>query len=234
MTRHILIIDDDRSLQALLSDYFANNGYDVKSVFTGREGIAAIRQNDGRLFDIIVLDIMMPDQDGFETLRQIRTLSMVPVIMLTARIDETDRIVGLEMGADDYMHKPFNPRELMARIKAVLRRSQDSIPKTEPDMTDVIISGPFMIETGKCRVLRDGKDMGLSSLEFDIVRELVMAKGRPLTRDHLLNMVRGREFEAFDRSIDVHVSRIRKKIETDSANPRFIKTVWGKGYAWSE
>jgi DNA-binding response OmpR family regulator len=235
MKRHILIIDDDRSLQALLSDYFRTNNCSVESAFTGEEGMDLLHKTGNEPFDIIVLDIMLPDMDGFETLRRIRTVSTVPVIMLTARIDETDRIVGLEMGADDYMHKPFNPRELVARIKAVLRRGQDPSPAQPKKVTPGIIhSGSIVIDTEKCKVFKDGMDLGLSSLEFDIVRELASAPGRPFSRDHLLTIARGRDFEAFDRSIDVHISRIRKKIEPDPARPRTIKTVWGKGYAWEE
>lgn len=233
MKRKILVIDDDQKLQELLCDYFHNN-FITESAFTGRDGVNAIREKAGEPYDIVVLDIMLPDLDGFETLRQIRTLSSVPVIMLTARIDETDRIIGLEMGADDYMHKPFNPRELMARIKAVLRRSPEFSGQATSEKSETITIGPFMIDVIKGKIFKGGRELSLSGIEFDIIRELASSPGRPISRDHLLNIARGREFEAFDRSIDVHISRIRKKIESDPSRPQFIKTIWGKGYSWDE
>ena len=232
--RKILIIDDDRMLQEVLSDYLRAANFVTESAFTGIEGINVLRDNPSQPFDLAVLDIMLPDLDGFETLRQIRTVSSLPVIMLTARIDETDRIIGLEMGADDYMHKPFNPRELLARIKAVLRRGAGSSKTQESRNPESLYRGPFVFDTFRCRVFKNGKDMGLSGVEWDIALELAGSPGRPVTRDHLLNIARGREFEVFDRSIDVHISRIRKKIEDNPARPCYIKTIWGKGYAWDE
>lgn len=234
MTRAILVIDDDTVLQDLLCDYFQEHQFSTTSVLTGSDGVNAIRQSGGTAFDLVVLDIMLPDLDGFETLRQIRTLSPVPVIMLTARNDETDRIIGLEMGADDYMHKPFNPRELLARIKAVLRRSAISTEHVEPRSHHRFQAGPFSINPDTLNVTRAGKDIPLSGVEFDIFKELAQNPGRAMSRDHLLNIARGRDFEAFDRSIDVHISRIRKKIEDNPAHPVYIKTVWGKGYAWGD
>lgn len=232
MKRKILIIDDDTVLQDLLKDYLTQHLIDTESALTGQDGAGRIRDAGDLPFDLVVLDIMLPDLDGFETLRQIRAVSSVPVIMLTARNDEMDRIVGLEMGADDYMHKPFNPRELLARIKAVLRRGSASAPAGRPSQGDRYQSGPFMIDTGSFKLYKHGVEIPLSGVEFDILKELALSQGRPLTRDHLLNIARGRDFEAFDRSIDVHISRIRKKIEDNPAHPEFIKTVWGKGYAW--
>lgn len=232
--RRILIIDDDSRLQAVLSEYLQAHQYLTRSALSGTEGVTAIRDNRDQSFDLVVLDIMLPDMDGFETLRQLRTLSNLPVIMLTARIDETDRIVGLEMGADDYMHKPFNPRELLARIKAVLRRGASSDRPKPKDEGGLIHLGPFVFDPERAKGYRDGKDLGLSAVEWDILFELVKHPGRPFTRDQLLNTARGRDFDAFDRSIDVHISRIRKKIEDDPARPAYIKTVWGRGYAWVE
>lgn len=232
MKRNILIIDDDKALQELLCDYFKDHPFAVTSALTGKDGVRAIRVAAAMSFDLVVLDIMLPDQDGFETLRQIRSLCDVPVIMLTARHDETDRIIGLEMGADDYMHKPFNPRELLARVKAVLRRVT-APPEAAGAPSDARIhAGPFIIDTLKCKLFRDGKEILLSGVEFDILKALALSPGRPLSRDQLLNIARGRDFEAFDRSIDVHVSRIRKKIESNPSHPEFIKTIWGRGYAW--
>lgn len=233
MTRNILIIDDDTVLLDLIRDYLEEHFFHTESAVTGRDGVEILRNAKAPGFDLVVLDIMLPDMDGFETLRQIRMDSTVPVIMLTARSDETDRIVGLEMGADDYMHKPFNPRELLARIKAVLRRGPAPAPSEAPDSKDRITLGPFVLDTGACTLSKEGHPIPLSGVEFDILKALALSPGRPLSRDHLLNIARGRDFEAFDRSIDVHISRIRKKIEDNPTRPVYIKTVWGKGYAWS-
>lgn len=232
--RKILLIDDDSRLQAVLSEYLRDHQYITESALTGTEGVSMIRDNPDIPFDLVVLDIMLPDLDGFETLRQIRTLSALPVIMLTARIDETDRIIGLEMGADDYMHKPFNPRELLARIKAVLRRGGSSSQSRNTANNDLLYLGPFVFDRARGKGFKDGKDLALSAVEWDILHELIQHPGRPFSRDHLLNTARGRDFDVFDRSIDVHISRIRKKIEDDPARPFYIKTVWGKGYAWSD
>lgn len=234
MQRNILIIDDDKALQELLGDYFRDHQFATTAALTGQGGVHLIQAAEETPFDLVVLDIMLPDQDGFETLRQIRTLCTVPVIMLTARNDETDRIIGLEMGADDYMHKPFNPRELLARIKAVLRRAAAPTETPGGPNDEHIQAGPFTIDTLKCKVFREGKNILLSAVEFDILKALVLSPGRPLSRNQLLNIARGRDFDAFDRSIDVHVSRIRKKIEVDPSRPEFIKTIWGKGYAWAD
>lgn len=234
MTRQILVIDDDAVLQQLLADYLTDHQYAVTSALTGGEGLAVLRETPEPPFDLVVLDIMLPDIDGFETLRRIRTLSPVPVVMLTARNDETDRIIGLEMGADDYMHKPFNPRELLARIKAVLRRAGPLTGPVDDLHRESVQTGPFTLDPARGKLFREGREIVLSGVEFDILKELAVNPGRPLSRDHLLNIARGRDFEAFDRSIDVHISRIRKKIEDHPARPVYIKTVWGKGYAWSE
>ena len=232
MTIRILVIDDDKNLQEILCDYFHENNFATLSAFTGEEGLAALKGQGP--FDIAILDIMLPDMDGFETLRRLRVDFSIPVIMLTARDDETDRIIGLEMGADDYMHKPFNPRELTARIKAVLRRTGGDRQAPQDHDKDQIIIPPVTIHVSKRRVFKQGKELSFSGVEFDILLELARKKGRPVSRDHLLNIARGRDFEAFDRSIDVHISRIRKKLEDNPAKPQFIKTVWGKGYAWAE
>lgn len=232
MKRKILVIDDDTVLQDLLKDYLTEHLIETESALTGQDGVDRIQDPGDHPFNLVVLDIMLPDLDGFETLRLIRSVSSIPVIMLTARNDETDRIVGLEMGADDYMHKPFNPRELLARIKAVLRRGSVSPQTGKPIQGERYQVGPFTIDTGTFKLLKHGTEIPLSGVEFDILKELALSPGRPLSRDHLLNIARGRDFEAFDRSIDVHISRIRKKIEDNPAHPEFIRTVWGKGYAW--
>ncbi len=231
MNKTILFIDDDERILELLKDYFAKNSYDTFTAFTGREGIGLLT-SEGEAIDIVVLDLMLPEMDGFETLREIRTFSDIPVIMLTAKDDETDRIVGLEMGADDYLHKPFNPRELLARIKVVLRRVQRQPSTVSPGESDEIQSMGLVMSPQSRRASINGEEINLSTVEFDILMALVNASGRVISRDRLLNLARGREFEAFDRSIDVHISRIRKKIEEDPSTPKRLKTIWGKGYMW--
>ncbi|ABW67125.1 response regulator [Desulfosudis oleivorans] len=234
MTHRILIIDDDKALQALLRDYFEESHLEVAFALTGLDGIKSVAA--GTPCDIVVLDIMLPDIDGFETLKKIRAISQVPVIMLTAREDQADRIIGLELGADDYMHKPFNPRELLARIKAVLRRataSAEAAPVSSPSACAMVFGSVEIDFAG--RVLRkSGREIAMTGVETDILNALISHKGTPLTRDRLLDLASGRDFETFDRSIDVHISRIRKKLEDDPSAPRYIKTVWGKGYMWAE
>ena len=223
----ILIIDDDEGLQALLGEYFTKKGFSVKHALTGRQGLDRLNAADT---DLVLLDLMMPETDGFETLKAIRKHSDLPVIMLTALEDETDRIVGLEMGADDYLHKPINPRELLARIKAVLRRTRkEESPGRETRVEPV---AGFSMDPERGEVTVNGKKIDLTRVEFDILRVLVRSRGRIVSRDRLMDQVRGRDFEAYDRSIDVHISRIRKKIEPDPSNPERIKTIWGKGYKW--
>lgn len=234
MEKTILIIDDDMVLQELLQEYLKEHLLYTVSALTGKEALKIIQEAGEKSFDLAVLDIMLPDMDGFETLRHIRAISSIPVIMLTARSDETDRIIGLEMGADDYMHKPFNPRELLARIKAVLRRGAVPSPPGRPDRKGRYQAGPFLIDTDLCNVYKHGRQIPLSAVEFDILKELALSPGRPFSREHLLNITRGRDFEAFDRSIDVHISRIRKKIEQNPTRPEYIRTIWGKGYAWGD
>lgn len=226
MTQKILFIDDDTGLQTLLKDYFDKKGLEMHSALTGSAGLQILEKE---FPDIIILDLMLPETDGFETLRRIKKISDIPVIMLTALEDETDRIVGLEMGADDYLHKPINPRELLARIKAVLRRMERNEPAMEP-----AVASELVVDSDKNVVFIDGKNADLTSVEFDILKTLIDAKGRIVTREMLMDLARGRDFEAFDRSIDVHISRIRKKIETDPARPERIKTAWGKGYMWAD
>lgn len=233
MPHRMLIIDDDRALQQLLREHFLGNGFEAKAALTGLDGVKTVA--DEGPFDIIILDIMLPDVDGFEVLRRLRTISRTPVIMLTAREDQTDRIIGLELGADDYMHKPFNPRELLARIKAILRRvPAGADDKTTPIVDGIIIRGPLEIDFNRRKLRKAGREIALTGVEIDLLYALIVNQGTPVTRDRLLDLVSGRDFEAFDRSIDVHVSRIRKKIEDDPSAPRYIKTVWGKGYVWAD
>ena len=232
MPKTVLFIDDDERIQELLTEYFQKNSFNTLSALTGKDGIK-ILQNAQFPADIVVLDLMLPEMDGFETLRAIRNFSDIPIIMLTAKDDETDRIVGLEMGADDYLHKPFNPRELLARIKVVLRRVQKQALSPVSN-ADEIESMGITLNPMSRTVKQKGIEIVLSTVEFDILFALISQKGKVISRDRLMTLSRGRDFEAFDRSIDVHISRIRKKIENDPANPEYIKTVWGRGYLWSE
>ena len=223
-----MIVDDDQKLRGLLTEYLMEFGFQVSTLPDGKEILSAIKTGNP---DIIILDIMLPHKDGFEILSEIRTAFSVPVIMLTARGEDADRIVGLELGADDYLPKPFNPRELLARIRAVLRRSV--APKGgETDLHEgsLIKAGGLVLDTARRTVKVGNEEVELSSTEYDILKVLMEQPNRTLNRDQLMSMARGRDFMAFDRSIDVHISKLRAKVESDSRNPKRIKTVWGTGY----
>jgi two-component system phosphate regulon response regulator OmpR len=226
MTGRLLIIDDDARLAAMVSDYLTAAGFAVDRRFTGREGIEAVERT---AFDAVILDVMLPDLDGFAVCRRIRTRSEVPVLMLTARGDDTDRIVGLEIGADDYLPKPFNPRELLARIRAILRRGRG--PAHADDAA--LCFGRLQIDRGSRTVRVDGEERILTSHQFDLLMALADNVGRVLNRERLMDLVKGEELEAFDRSIDVHISRIRLAIEDDPKHPRRIITVRGSGYVFA-
>ena len=226
MAADVLIIDDDTRLSAMLSDYLTNAGFSVRCAATGNMGLAELSRLPPAA---VILDVMLPDSDGFEMCRKIRATNDVPILMLTAKGEETDRIVGLELGADDYMPKPFSPRELLARLKAILRRSQAaSAPQSE-----VMRFGNLEIDLGSRSVRLDAKDFALTSYQFDILVALAKNAGRVLSRDQLMDLVKGEELEAFDRSIDVHISRIRSLIETDPKHPKRIITVRGAGYVFA-
>lgn len=226
MAEQILIVDDDTRLSAMLADYLAGNGFAVRTTATASAGLADLGRHAP---DAVILDVMLPDFDGFETCRRMRAVSDVPILMLTAKGEETDRIVGLELGADDYLPKPFNPRELLARLKAVLRRrgSGSSVSSR------VLRFGRLEIDPGSRSARIDGRECVLTSYQFDLLVALAENAGRTLSRDQLMEMVRGEELEAFDRSIDVHVSRIRAAIENDPKHPRRIVTVRGLGYVFA-
>ena len=225
MAERLLIIDDDARLAAMLSDYLAAAGFVVERRFTGREGLAAF---DGAAFDAVILDVMLPDIDGFEVCRTIRTRAQTPILMLTARGEEMDRIVGLEIGADDYLAKPFSARELQARIRAILRRGR--VPAADPGLR----FGRLAIDRESRTVRLDGEEKTLTSYQFDLLVALADNAGRVLNRERLLDLVKGEELEAFDRSIDVHISRIRAAIEDDPKRPRRIITVRGVGYVFAK
>ncbi len=225
MAERLLIIDDDARLAAMVSDYLTAAGFVVERRFTGREGLAAL---DGAAFDAVILDVMLPDIDGFEVCRTIRTRAETPILMLTARGEEMDRIVGLEIGADDYLAKPFSPRELQARIRAILRRSR------APAAGAALRFGRLAIDRESRTVRVDGEEKIITSYQFDLLAALADNAGRVLNREQLLDLVKGEELEAFDRSIDVHVSRIRAAIEDDPKRPRRIITVRGAGYVFAK
>ncbi len=220
-----LLIDDDARLGALMTEYLGKHGIDVTVAGDGKRGLAALR---GGRFDVVLLDVMLPDVDGFETCRRIRSapeLAAIPVLMLTARGDDVDKVVGLELGADDYLAKPFNPRELLARIRAVLRRTAPALGRPR------FRSGALEIDFDAREVTVDGRRVVLTHYEFELLAALARHGGRVLSRDQLLDALKGQEYEAFDRSIDVHVSKLRAKLERNPKAPRFIKTVRGVGYA---
>ncbi|TNC95059.1 MAG: ompR [Gallionellaceae bacterium] len=229
--RHrILIIDDDVRLRDLLLRYLNEQGFDTKAVGDGEAMDGALR--NGR-FHLLVLDLMLPKEDGLSILRRLRgTSEQVPVILLTAKGDEIDRIVGLEMGADDYLPKPFNPRELVARINAVLRR-KGSQPAGAPDADEKVIAfSDCELNLGTRELKRGGKLLALTTGEFALLKTLITHPRHPLSRDKLMELSRGRDHEPFDRAIDVQISRLRKLIEPDTNKPRFIQTVWGHGYVF--
>jgi two-component system phosphate regulon response regulator OmpR len=228
MSERVLIIDDDERLSEMLADYLAARGFQCERRADARTGLQALAQLQ---LDAVVLDVMLPDVDGFELCRQIRAQSDVAIVMLTGRGEETDRIVGLELGADDYLPKPFNPRELLARIRAVLRRRRPSHALAED--AGVLRFGPLEIDRARREARLRGEVRPLTSHQFAILEVLALRKGRVQSRDQLMQAVRGTELEAFDRSIDVHVSRIRAAIEDDPDHPQRIKTVRAAGYVFT-
>ena len=216
----LLIIDDDTELCSLLGEFLRREGYQVEAVHNGASGLARALAGD---FALVVLDVMLPGLDGFEILRRLRPRSRVPVLMLTARAEDVDRIVGLELGADDYLPKPFNPRELSARIRAILRRSEPR-PALKPEKIEV---NGVVLDNGTREVLCDGRKVELTTFEFDILELLMRAAGRVLSRDALMESLYNRKATPFDRSIDMHVSHLRKKLD---AGRDLIKTIRSVGY----
>jgi DNA-binding response OmpR family regulator len=222
MKQKLLIIDDDERLNALLTDYLAKFGFEVQAVSHPETGLEIIRNTPP---DLIILDVMLPAMDGFDVLRTIRRDSQIPVIMLTARGEVTDRIVGLEIGADDYIPKPFEPRELVARIQTVLRRKQNSATRES-----VLRFGDLLVDFDRKAAFLNEKNCGLTTGEFELLALFIRHKGKVLNREQIMDGVRHEDWEAFDRSVDVLVSRLRQKLSDDPKNPRYIKTVWGSGY----
>ena len=226
MTDRVLMIEDDVRLSAMLEEYLKPVGIALDAASSAGAGLEALA--DGH-YDALILDVMLPDADGFEVCRRVRTESEIPILMLTARGDETDRIVGLELGADDYLPKPFNPRELLARLRAILRRRAP----TSADASRPWRFGRLEIDRDERVVRVDGDTRQLTAYQFDLLCALAERAGSVLSRESIMDRVRGERLDAFDRSIDVHVSRIRNAIEDDPKNPRRIITVRGAGYVFA-
>ena len=228
--KKILVVDDDIRLRELLQRYLTEQGFNVTVASDSKEMDTLLA---AEVFDMLVLDLMLPGEDGLSICRRVRgSGTLLPIVMLTARGDEVDRIIGLEMGADDYLPKPFNPRELLARINAVLRRHERLQPSAPAVNTDSVTIGDFIFNTSTRSLSRDGMAVTITSGEFALLKVFVDHPRQPLSRDRLMQLARGRELDVFDRSIDVQVSRLRKLIEPDPAHPRYLQTMWGFGYVF--
>ena len=226
----VLVVDDDVRLRDLLKRYLGEQGFNVKVVNDAAQMDRALLREH---FDIMVLDLMLPGEDGLSICRRLRGPdNSIPIVMLTAKGDDVDRIVGLEMGADDYLPKPFNPRELVARIHAVLRRQPQTPPGAPTAEDEDVHFGKVTVQLGTRILIRDGTETHLTTGEFALLKVLIQHARQPLSRDKLMELARGREYDVFDRSIDVQVSRLRKLIEEDPGKPRYIQTVWGFGYVF--
>ncbi|MBM3646505.1 MAG: response regulator [Alphaproteobacteria bacterium] len=224
MAERVLMIDDDDRLATMVSDYLGGAGFRLTLAKTGREGEALLKRE---AFDAVILDLMLPDIDGLELCRRLRAVSDLPILMLTARGEPMDRVVGLEIGADDYLAKPFEPRELQARLRAILRR------KSAPARAEMLRFGRLEIDKGARVVRVDGEERAVTSYQFALLLALAERAGRVLSREALMDLLTGEKLEAFDRSVDVHVSRIRAAIEDDPRKPRRILTVRGAGYVFA-
>ena len=221
----VLVVDDELKIARLVRDYLTEAGFDVALASTGPAAVAAVRSDRP---DLVVLDLGLPGMDGYDVTRNIRGQSTIPIIMLTARSEETDRIVGLELGADDYVVKPFSPRELVARVKAVLRRTGGEVATETIRVMDLLISLPHR------SVERDGSRIELTATEFELLRALASNPGRVYTRGQLLDSIKGVSFESYERAIDAHVKNLRKKMEPDPRRPKYVLTVYGVGYKFSD
>lgn len=226
MSTRVLVIEDDKDLAAMLSEYLRSQGFEV---FTQPNALGGLKTLRDTRFDALILDVMLPDLDGFEVCRRVRAESDIPILMLTARGDEMDRIIGLELGADDYLPKPFNPRELLARLKAILRRRMAGTSGTP-----ALIFGRLTIDPNTRIVALDEEERALTSHQFDLLYVLATHAGRVMSREALMDELRGDDFDNFDRSIDVHISRIRAAIEDEPKRPRRILTVRGVGYVFAK
>jgi len=224
--KHILIVDDEPRIAEIARDYLQRAGFHVTTASTGTDALTLARS---RHPDLIVLDLGLPHMDGLDVTRALRKESNVPIIMLTARVDERDKVIGLELGADDYVTKPFSPRELVARVRAVFRRID-----TAPDRGDVTRAGEVTLDRRKMQVIVKDRPIDLTRTEFELLATLARQPGRVFTRAQLLDAIRGIEVESFDRAIDAHVKNVRHKLEADPRNPRYLLTVHGVGYKFAD
>jgi two-component system, OmpR family, response regulator CpxR len=223
----ILVVDDDKKLCSLITEYLESMNYRVDCAYNGPDGLTAALSGK---YQVVILDVMLPGMDGFEVLRKIRAESQIPVLMLTSRGDETDRIVGLEIGADDYLPKTFSTRELLARLRAVTRRSYNYKTEQKEDFESPIEIGDIRVDPSSHSVYRAGNLLELTPIEYSLLACLLRSAGRILSRDQLLDYIAGRDYEVFDRSIDMHISTLRKKLGDDPKAPVYIKTVRAAGY----
>jgi two-component system OmpR family response regulator len=227
----VLVVDDAEEIQKLVSLTLANNGFEVETANDGKEMMNAMK---GREFDLVVLDLGLPGEDGFSLCRKLRAESNIPIVMLTGRADDTDRIVGLEMGADDYLVKPFNPRELLARVRAVLRRSGERVANVAEEREGVLRFEGWTLDQVRRKIHSpDGAEVELTAAEFDLLVVFAKRANRVLSRDQLLDFTERRNVSPFDRAVDVQLSRLRRKLEKDPRNPALIKTVRGVGYVFA-
>jgi two-component system alkaline phosphatase synthesis response regulator PhoP len=226
MSKRILIVDDEPKIVRVLRGYLEAAGFQVITAYDGMEALAAFRSETP---DLIVLDLMLPEVDGLDVARAIRRESDVPIIMLTARVDEADRLIGLELGADDYVTKPFSPREVVARVRAVLRRTGGSEPTSR-----VLVAGDVALDLDKRQASVSGRPVELTPTEFDLLATLVENPGRVFSRMQLLDRIQGYAYEGYERTIDAHVKNLRQKIENDPKHPDYILTVYGLGYKFAE
>ena len=225
MSKTILVVDDEKRLVDLVEQYLAQEGYRVVTANNGKEALEVARQSQP---DLIVLDLMMPEMDGYEFMRVRRAENNTPIIMLTARVEDEDKIIGLELGADDYVTKPFRPRELVARVRAVLRRAGESEPAAK-----VLKAAGIVLDREGRTVKVDTRFLDLTPSEFDILAALMSAPGRVYSRLDLLDIIQGVRYEGYERTIDTHIKNLRAKIESDSRDPRYIETVYGVGYRFA-
>lgn len=227
MPQKILIVDDERKIVQGLQSYFRDAGFETLAAYDGRQALELFRRDRP---DLVILDLMLPEIDGFEVCRRLRQISDIPIIMLTARVAETDSLIGLELGADDYILKPFSPRQVVARARAVLRRASGSLAPTT-----AIRRGDLDIDLDRRSVTVSGQTIhNLTPTEFEILATLARNPGRPFSRSQLLDAIQGDSYEGYDRTIDAHIKNLRRKIEPDSAHPRYIVTVFGIGYKFAE
>lgn len=229
--KKILVVDDDPGLRELLQEYLTTQGFEVETVADGVAMEQYLQQHGVRL---VILDLMLPGEDGLALARKLRARGNLPIIMLSARGEDVDRIIGLEVGADDYLAKPFNPRELLARIRAVLRRNEE--PQAKADVTDPPLIhrfGSYLLDMNTRSLAKNGAEITLTAGEFNLLRIFVEHPNRVLNRDQLMDLIKGYERSPFDRSIDVRVTRLRRKIEADPAVPEYVRTVWGEGYLFT-